>query len=265
MEERNSIQTDTAEAQVKDMPPVKYKNKKKSILKFTLVLVGIVLAVFLITAFILFSMLTDQTHNNKFTAAASTQYINTIIQSVATGNELELPEEQLNQLIMAGLETANKQLEKNTEPESAANIDFSAGAVTILDNNKCDLYIKAVYNNIDFIIRANVTLNLKEDKSGINIVFNETYIGSLPIPPDITMDYIALADQFQPYTDSIRFYNSSVTIPAEYVLPVDEIDYEFILKLERLETQEGKIILQTNSMMDQISDYLGKWFSDLIN
>lgn len=201
-------------------PEIGVKHKKRSIIKFILILLLIVLIVFSTALFIINKMLSNDSNQDKFvipsniTEDQSSKFLSALY---LTTKEVNLSEDELNQIIREEINKANvKLLEENAY--NLSNINLDKVALEFSADNHIDIYAKVEYKSTNYILHAKTKVFVNKNKTNIHIDFLETHVGSIPLPPDFLIDYIKKIDQFKPYNNKIEFSKKTMIIPTEYML-----------------------------------------------
>jgi len=243
----------------------KFKNRKAAVIKFCVLILVIVIVIFLTAAYVLFAMLKDDTNNDKFytVSSESENKFSQVIMQAALGQEIKITQDQLNQLILSGIEKFNENqnqvLNEDAERGNVSDLKLEAISLDINPENFHDVYVKMKYKKYEFIAKTKMETVLVEDEKKIILSFSETYIGKIPVSTEFLLKYISKSEELKPYEEQIEITKSTITIPAQY-----EVDYDNLklnLEIKSLSTEDGVVKLKTNPLLDQLADYFsGKLF-----
>lgn len=212
--------------------------------------------IFVVTAtFItLYTMATDRTNADKFTAKASTNIIKPLVKSFALGETAEISDDMLNSFLTYCLNSFNK------ENKSSSPLSIQGIAVNFHKDSPADIYVKTSYNGLEAIVNAKADMTLDENDKKIKLKLKEIYLGSLPVEPELFVQYALSQPGIRKYTDalgdSLDISKRTVTLPSEFNTQLYEIPLE--LGITQIELKDGSAAVKTTGIIDSIADLISK-------
>lgn len=226
--------------------------------KTTIIVISVIVSIIIILGvamLILYSMITNRENEEKLNANSSTEIISILAKSVINGTKAEITNQQINGII-------KHSFEKNSAVIDTTS-DITVNAVTVyFDNKDTHLYVDANYKGIDIIFTATTQISLDSENKSISFDIIETKAGSLSIPSKWLINSLKSNKELKNFSQYITITDKSIVIPAEYPLTFE--GFEFNLEILNTTTQAGSVILETNSIKDQVTDYLGDFISGIL-
>lgn len=219
------------------------------------IILGIILVLIIIlgiTAFVLYRMATNTENESKFNTTASTDILKPMINSVITGAEQEITDEQLNGFIA---HTISSQ-EINAEKES--NIKIKNIAVYLHEGTSNDIYIEMFYHETKIILSAKADIALHTDKENISFTLQETKLGTLPISTAWVMKQLKSSDAFLHVSSLIQIEDNTILVPTSY--STSYLGVNLSIDIIKLLPKEGTASIQTTSTASRIKDFLSELF-----
>lgn len=212
--------------------------------------------IFVVTAtFItLYTMATDRTNADKFTAKTSTDIIEPLAKSLALGETAEISDGMLNSFLTYCLNSFNK------ENKSSSPLSIQGIAVNFHKDSPVDIYVKSSYNGLEAIVNAKADITLDEKEKEIKLTLKEIYLGNLPVEPELFVQYALSQPGIRKYTDalgdSLDISKRTVTLPSEFKTEFYEIPLQ--LGVTQIELTDGSAAVNTTGIIDSIAELISK-------
>ena len=226
--------------------------------------VSVVITLFIIIALLLgawlyvYKLATDMSEVSKVETTASTTIYEPLVKSIILGEGQTITDDDINGIIRKIMDE-NSATNTNTEN----TVLVKGVAVYLQGEQTAKIYADINFNDTRMIFSADANISLNREEKIFNIEISNTKLGNLEIPAEWTMEKIA--PSIESIDDSIQVNSTSVIVPSEYKFTFMEKEVE--LHIENLEISQGKAIVQTNSAMNLITQFIDEiisgWFAEV--
>lgn len=227
--------------------PIGQKLKKKGgRLKKVIIIIAVVLLV-LIAAAVTCTVLAFQSPNSdKLSAKPDDTALENIMSSALTGDESYISNDNLNSLIAYFFEAND-----NANEEGAGELPVKALAFEINENEPCYFFSKVMIAGNEMELSAQFTIDSEINNGEVKLTVISTSLGSLPLPPDLVLNYAFSGDSIAS-SDFIRREGSDIYLKAEFSPEI--LGQKLTIGIEKLEPSEGGLTLKISSVIDLLTD-----------
>lgn len=234
------------------------KLRKKGVKTFTIIIVSYILII--TTLFLtVYTMATDRTHSDKFTAKASVDIVKPLVKAFALGQEAEITDDMVNGLAAYCIKEFDKSQKKSSYSLSVKGI-----SVNFHEKTASDIYVKISYNGMEIIVNAKADISYDSSDGTIVLDLKEVYAGSIPIAPNLAVAIVTHLPDMDRYLTaldgSVLFADSTVKIPASYKTELYDVD--IAIELNEITPKDGYAVVSSSGILDLFDDILNSIFCD---
>ena len=227
------------------------------------VLVTIFLIIFIlavvsgIVCYILYQKATDLSEADKLVTTESKTIYEPLLKSVLLKEPQTVTDDDINGLLVSVM-NKHKENQKTKSDFSIENI-----AVYMQNDNKVKIYADSYYKEKRFIFSTVADVRLDKAKEKIYFDITQAQVGTLKISKETVIKYL------KEYIDNqknsfLSTEDNSITVSSEYNITVPVTQQKVSIFIESLDISQGKATIQTNSLMNIVSNFLSDYLLSLI-
>lgn len=229
----------------------------KKVLVTILVIILVIAVASGVVFYVLYQKATDLSEADKLVTTESKTIYEPLLKSVLLKEPQEITDDDINGLLVSIM---NKHKE-NQKTKSDFSIDGIA--VYMQNDNQVKIYANIYYKETRFIFSALADVRLDTAKEKVYFDITQTKVGTLEISKETVIKYLT------EYIDNqknlfLSTEDNSITIPSKYDITVPITKQEVSIFVESLNISQGKADIQTNSLMNIVSNFLSDYLLSLI-
>lgn len=226
--------------------------------KALLIVIIILLIIFIAIGavfFWLYTSVTDVSEAYKLNTTESTTIYEPLVKSIVLGEEQEITDGDINGIIA---KIMNEYIAKQEVTDENA-IVVKGASVYLQGENSAKLYVDLNWRNKRIIFSADATVQLNADIKIMTMTLSNTKLGSLSVPTEWIMANIENA--LTSVSSEISVKGNSIVLPAEFTF--EFMEKEITLYLTKVEISQGSAVVQTNSAMDIIEQFIDEFIKGM--
>lgn len=227
--------------------------KKGHAFRNTVIIILVFLLILAAAAFTVYFLATQTPNSDKFTAEPDNGIIEKLVTSAVYDENADVTSEEVNSLI-AWL------LDENSSDNTATTVLKNA-ALFFHSDKPNELYAQAEIGGRLYEVSGEFSIDRDIENKEIKLNVTSAKVGSLPLPPDLVMDYVFNKTSVAQGADFLRQDGTDIYIDSEY--GVDVLGQNVSIEITDIEAQEDGLTLKTTSAADIISNYLDSWINSL--
>ena len=217
-------------------------------LKTVLTVIGIILALLLLTFLICLKLAYTDDNTDKYYSTPDISSVKSIALNAVLGNETDITEEQINSVIAYLIEQANeKGLFNKNYKLIAAYIDINTGKTS-----RCYFQIEHKDKKLGF--SADIEISVNEATNQIQLIFGNAKVGKLPIPKSFIVHELKKTE-IEIISHYLSIDELAISIPTHVEFKLSELDLSVNVDIINLEVYEDQVHIETNPILnDTLND-----------
>ena len=210
-----------------------------------------------IAVYVLYQKATDLSEADKLVTTESKTIYEPLLKSILLKEPQKITDDDINGLLVSVM---NKHKENQ---KTKSDFSIESIAVYMQDDNKMKIYADSYYKGTRFIFSALADVRLDTAKEKIYFDITRTKVGTLEISKETVIKYLTeyVANQKKPF---LSIEGNSITIPSKYEITVPVTKQEVSIFIESLNISQQEADIQTNSLMNIVSNFLSDYLLSMV-